>query len=268
MLLAGQPPFRHRGLSMTIWTADDGTKINYELYGDRSLQDVLLLLPGLLGSISRQWRRFIKPLSVDFRIILMDLRGHGHSTNAVSSLVPTRMMQDIAGLLDHLEVRTVNVSGYDLGGYLGLMLALYDPGRVTSLMMHATKFFWTPDAASQMHEQLDPDKMANTVPVYADQLVQEHGGRQWRILVRQGADLINQLVQEGISEAMVSRALCPVIVSVGDRDELVSLREAYNLSRIIPEGSLFVLPGVRHSFQTVRLIPLLPMMQFFHKTAR
>lgn len=253
---------------MTIWTADDGTKINFELFGDRSNRDALLLLPGLLGSLSRQWRRFIKPLSSDFRVILMDLRGHGHSTNEESSLVPARMMQDIAGLLDHLEVPTVKVSGYDLGGYLGLMLALSDPNRVSSLLMHATKFFWSEDTVTQMREQLDPDKMADSVPAFADQLVQEHGGRQWRVLVRQGADLVGQLFREGITAGMASRILCPVIVSVGDRDELVPVYEAQRLCRLIPEGSLFVLPGVSHSFKTVRLVPLLPMMQFFHKTAR
>jgi pimeloyl-ACP methyl ester carboxylesterase len=252
---------------MTTWIASDGTQLNFELHGDRSNPDVLLLLPGLMGSMNSQWRHFVKPLSADFKVILMDLRGHGHSTNAESSLLPTRMMQDITGLLDHLEVSHVNITGYDLGGYLGLMLALNEPNRVSSLLLHATKFYWTAEAAAKMREQLDPDALATKVPTYADQLVQEHGGRQWRVLVRQAADLVSQLVDDGLSEGMVSHLLCPVIVSVGDRDELVPLPEAQRLSRAIPEGKLFVLPGVRHSFQTVRFIPLLPMMQFFHKTS-
>jgi pimeloyl-ACP methyl ester carboxylesterase len=46
---------------------------------------------------------------------------------------------------------------------------------------------------------------------------------------------------------------------------MVPLAEAQRLSRILPNGQLIVLPGVGHSFQTIRPIPLLPMMQSFHK---
>jgi len=253
---------------MTTWIADDGTEINFEVHGDRANRDALLLLPGLLGSIGSQWGRFVAPLSADFRVIIMDLRGHGRSTNTDSALTPTRMMHDVTGLLNHLQVSTTSVAGYDFGGYVGMMLALNEPNRVTSLLMHGTKFYWTEQAAKQMRQNLDPDEMATRVPAFADQLVKEHGGRHWRVLVRHAADLILALAHEGMTEGMVSRMRCAAIVSVGDRDEMIPILEAQRLSRVLPEGKLLVLPGVGHSFHTVRLVPLLPMMQFFHKTSR
>lgn len=253
---------------MPTWTADDGTLINYETFSwDTKQKETLLLLPGLLGSIAGQWRNFIQPLSSDFRLLLMDLRGHGRSQNQAGSLRPERMLQDVSGLLDALHVELVHVAGYSLGGYLGLMLALNQPRRVSTLLMHATKFYWTAEAAAGMREQLDPDTMAAKVPAYADQLVQEHGARQWRVLVRQAADLTSLLASEGLTERMASHAQCPIIVSVGERDELIPIAEAQRLSRLLPRGELLVLPGVRHPFQTVRPIPLLPMMQHFHRTA-
>jgi pimeloyl-ACP methyl ester carboxylesterase len=253
---------------MTAWTADDGTLINYETYGwDTGQKETLLLLPGLLGSIASQWRGFIQPLAADFRLILMDLRGHGRSQNQAAGLQPERMLQDVAGLLDALQVEFVHTAGYSLGGYLGLMLALNQPRRVSTLLMHGTKFFWTREAAATMRQQLDPDTMATRVPAYADQLVQEHGARQWRVLVRQAADLVNLLTEKGLTERMASHAQCPILVSVGERDELVPIAEAQRLSRLLPRGELLVLPGVRHPFQTLRPVPLLPMMQHFHKAA-
>lgn len=250
---------------MATWTADDGTEINFELHGSETNPDVLLLLPGLLGSLSKQWRPFIQPLSIDFRLLVMDLRGHGRSTNPASSLDPNSMVGDIAGLLDHLQIPAVNVAGYDLGGYLGLMLALYNPNLVSSLLMHGTKFYWTQEGAAKMREQLDPNRMAKKVPSYADQLVQEHGGRHWRELVRQAADLVGVLAKEGVTEAMAARVQCPVIVSVGDKDGMLPLPEAQRLSRVMHDGKLLVLPGVSHAFRTMGLVPLLPMMQLFHK---
>lgn len=250
---------------MANWTADDGTQINFEVYGNALEKETLLLLPGLLGSISSQWRSFVKPLAADFRVVLMDLRGHGRSQNEAPDLQSERMVQDIVGLLDFLQLETTHVAGYSLGGYLGMMLALTQPRRVLTLLMHATKFYWTKEAAAGMQAQLDPDQMADKVPAYADQLVQEHGARRWRELVRQAADLIALQVENGLTEGMASRVQCPVLVSVGDRDELVPLAEAQRLSRLLPQGGLLVLPGVRHPFRTVPAVPLLPMMQHFHQ---
>jgi len=250
---------------MTIWTAPDGSDINFEQYGGSDAnKPYLLLLPGLLGAISSQWRPFLKPLSESYRLLLVDLRGHGRSQNNAPTLDINQMLGDIAGLLDKLHIERLHIAGYSLGGYLGLMLALNQPRRVATLLMHATKFYWTPDAAAKMRQQLDPDVMAQKVPTYADQLVQEHGGRQWRVLVRQAAELTASLVEAGISEKQLNNAQLPVLVSVGDRDELVPLPEAFRLSRTLPHGEMLVLPNTRHPLQTVRLVPLLPMMQVFH----
>ena len=250
---------------MSNWTADDGTNIYYEVYGTDISKEVLLLLPGLIGSISKQWKSFIRPLSETHRLVLMDLRGHGRSGNNAKNLQPERMLQDIIGLLTHLKAPAVHVAGYSIGGYLGLMLALVQPRQVQTLLMHSTKFYWTKESANKMRAQLDPDQMAEKVPAYADQLVQEHGGRHWRILVRQAADLNSTLVTKGLAERDIKRMQIPTLISVGDRDELVPLNEAQRLSRTLPNASLIVLPGVRHPFQTIHPIPLLPMMQEFHR---
>ena len=249
---------------MTTWTAPDGSDINFEQYGGSESKPYLLLLPGLLGAISSQWRPFLKPLAEQYRLLLVDLRGHGRSQNNAPTLNVTQMAEDLSGLLDHLKIDRLHVAGYSLGGYLGLMLALSQPRRVATLLMHATKFYWTPDAVAKMQQQLDPDIMAQKVPTYADQLVKDHGGRQWRTLVRQASELTASLAADGISERQLRNLQLPVLVSVGDRDELVLLPEAFRLSRALPQGELLVLPNTRHPLQTVRTVPLLPMMQTFH----
>jgi len=253
---------------MSDWIADDGTIINYEVYGSNTQKEVLLLLPGLMGAISRQWSNFVPALATDFRLVLMDLRGHGRSGNNAPTLQTGRMVQDIVGLLDELQATAVHVAGYNLGGYLGLQLLLTQPRRVHTLLMHGSKFYWTAEAAAKLRAQLDPDDLATKVPAYADQLAQDHGGRQWRILVRQAADLIAYLVDDGLKEGMIKRIQTPVLVSVGDRDELIPLNEAQRLSRMLPNGRLLVLPGVRHPYQTIPAVPLIPMMQEFHRTGR
>lgn len=249
---------------MTKWTASDGTEISFNVYNKSDQAETLVLLPGLLGTFNSQWQRFVRPLSADFQLVTLDLRGHGRSGNNATTLTLDQLLQDIIGLLDFLQMETFHVCGYDLGGYLGLLLALSQPRRVSTLLMLATKFYWTGVAAEKMREQLDPETMSQNVPGYADLLVQDHGARQWRVLVRQAADIITHLAENGLTDRMAAQAQCPILVCVGDRDKMVSLEESLRISRVIPQGQLLVLPGVSHPFRSIERIPLLPMMQHFH----
>ncbi len=250
---------------MAYWKADDETQIYYEDLGRRTAGNTLLLLPGLLGSIHNQWSNFIAPLRKSYRLVLVDLRGHGRSENQAIALEPERMVKDLVGLLNNLGLASVHVAGYSLGGYLGLNLALFEPRRVRTLLTHGTKIYWTEESASKMREQLDPDRLSAKVPAYADQLALIHGAVRWRSLVRQAADLIGYLSQNGLPENMAATIQCPVLVSVGDRDELVPVREAQRFSRVVGNGALLVLPGVQHPFQSLGQTPLLQVMHAFHK---
>ena len=252
---------------MANWKASDGSLINFELHGDSAGKETLLLLPGLLGSITTQWRPFLAQLENVFRVVLMDYRGHGHSENNATKLDSNQMVEDMLGLMDSVGARTFHVAGYSLGGYLGLILALNAPNRVHTLLMHGSKFYWTKETVESMKEQLDPDILAKKVPAYANQLAQEHGGGRWRALVRQSADLVAGFSQKGLTEGMVARLQTPMLISVGDKDEMVKLPEAHRLSTVLPNAGLLVLPNTKHSFATVQPIPLLPMMQVFHRSA-
>lgn len=250
---------------MATWKAADDSLIYYETHGQADGERTLLLLPGLLGAISRQWRNFLEPLGQRYHIILSDLRGHGRSENNGMHLAPEQMVDDFIGLLEHLSVDSVHVAGYNLGGYLGLMLLLYRPRLVETLVVHATKFYWTEQAAAAMRQQLDPDHLARQAPAYANRLSDLHGANRWRPLVRQAADLAGYLAQNPLSEAALRRAQAPVLVSVGDRDELVPVQEAFRLSQALPNGSLLVLPGVQHPFRTLGPAPLLSVMEVLHR---
>ena len=250
---------------MAFWQAEDGSLIYFEIHGKQGDKGTLLLLPGLLGSVSRQWRGFIAPLAADYRLVLADWRGHGRSENKQLDLLPDQTIHDLLGLLDYIGVTGVHVAGYDMGGYLGLMLTLHQPNRVRTLQMLATKFYWNPAALSNIREQLNPDLIVEKTPNYASRLAEEHGAARWRQLVRQAGDLVAYLGDQGLAENMLRTAQGPVLVSVGDRDELVPVQEAFLLSRALPNASLLVLPQVRHPFQSINLNPLLPVMQDFHQ---
>lgn len=273
---------------MSTWTAADGASIYYEVHGGSG--PTLLLIPGLLGTLAGQWAPYLGPLAEDYRVIAMDLRGHGRSENAgpgsgeagddgtgagqspdlgsdpaPGSLTLEAMLGDVIGVLDQVGADRVHLAGYSLGGYLGLMLGLRQPERLATLLMHGTKFYWTADSAAAAVRQLDPDLIAAKVPTYAAQLAREHGEARWADRARGAAGLVAGMIDAGLAEAELAAVRCPAVVSVGDRDELVPLDEAERLRRALPSAGLLVLPRVRHAFATARPAELLPVMRHLHR---
>jgi pimeloyl-ACP methyl ester carboxylesterase len=253
---------------VAFWQADDGSQFYYEQHGWEAprggdQRPTLLLLPGLLGWVGEHWQPYVEPLAESYRLLLVDLRGHGRSQNSAPGLLPEQMAADVHGLLRGLGLSGVRLVGYDLGGYLGLLLHLRDPGMVTHLLLHATKFYWTAQAAAAVGQQLDPEVMSERVPGYANRLALAHGAARWRGLVRQAADLNAYLAQNGLQETSLRQVQCQVLVSAGDRDELVSVPEAQRFSRAFKRGALLVLPGVHHPLHTAGLHLFLPAMQAF-----
>lgn len=96
----------------------------------------LLMLHAAMGS-ARRYFAWVPHLARDYRVVRLDLRGHGRSQvpPAGEALSLERLVGDVAELLDHLGVASAHVVGNSAGGYLGQQLAMTRPERVRSLCL-------------------------------------------------------------------------------------------------------------------------------------
>ena len=124
---------------MDGFTARDGIRLAY--YIDDFSEPwrsapTLLLLHAAMGS-SRRYYAWVPRLSRHYRVVRMDLRGHGNSQvpPADRELSLERLVADVAELLDHLDCRSAHIVGNSAGGYLGQQLAMTQAERVRSLML-------------------------------------------------------------------------------------------------------------------------------------
>src|SRR5213594_4272667 len=69
------------------------------------------------------WESQVKGLSEQFRVITVDLRGHGESDAPIWRYTIDQFADDVKGLLDHLAIKQAVLVGLSMGGYV--MLALY-----------------------------------------------------------------------------------------------------------------------------------------------
>jgi 3-oxoadipate enol-lactonase len=96
----------------------------------------LLLLHAAMGS-ARRYFAWVPYLSRQYRVVRLDLRGHGRSQvpPPEQPLLLERLVADVVELLDDLGVAAAHIVGNSAGGYLGQQLAMYHAQRVKSLCL-------------------------------------------------------------------------------------------------------------------------------------
>lgn len=106
-------------------------KIYYETYGKG---EPLLLLHGNNGSISDFYQQ-IPALAKHFKVIAIDTRGQGRSTDFTTSDYSYELFaNDLHKVIQQLDLKNVNILGWSDGGNTGLMFSLKHPELVNKLI--------------------------------------------------------------------------------------------------------------------------------------
>jgi len=115
----------------------NGIKIWHAIFGpkDSRVEPVILLHGGLANA--NYWGNQVKSLQARYQIIVMDSRGHGHSSRDDKPYGYDLMASDVIALMDFLKIPKVAIVGWSDGAIIGLDIALNHPGRLTKLFAFA-----------------------------------------------------------------------------------------------------------------------------------
>ena len=95
------------------------------------------------------WRKVLPLLTDRYRLLMPDLRGFGWSDwPADGDFRKQRLADDQVALLDALELDRVHVLGHDWGGWTGILLAVFAPQRLNSLLAVGIVHPWQPTGRS------------------------------------------------------------------------------------------------------------------------
>lgn len=130
------------------WQGDffdaDGIAVHYTDEGEPEATPVVLV-HGFAANADINWRYtgVIRGLKKSgFRVIAMDMRGHGLSDKpSEESAYGMEMVNDIARLLDHLEIPRAHVVGYSMGGLITLKFVAAHPDRLLSATVGGAGWF-------------------------------------------------------------------------------------------------------------------------------
>lgn len=106
-------------------------ELNYEEYGKG---EVLLFLHGL-GSTKADWDAQVPFFSKKYRVVVVDLRGHGKTSIPSKDYGVRFMTEDIKQLLDVLKIEKTSVVGFSMGGAVAFQLAYDSPEKIKNLVI-------------------------------------------------------------------------------------------------------------------------------------
>ncbi|MET1079054.1 MAG: alpha/beta hydrolase [Pseudomonas sp.] len=107
----------------------DGCQLHYEEYGQGA---PVLLLHGL-GSSTLDWEYQTPVLIPHYRVIALDLRGHGRSDKPDEAYSIAGFAEDVVALIEHLALGPVHLIGISMGGMVGFQLAVQNVDLLASL---------------------------------------------------------------------------------------------------------------------------------------
>lgn len=106
-------------------------------YQDMGAGYPIVLVHGM-GSDHTIWGGFIPLLNKNYRVISMDLRGHGESSKPPGPYSMELFSEDINQLLHSLNIDQAHFIGHSMGGAVLLSLALKNPEKIHSLTLIST----------------------------------------------------------------------------------------------------------------------------------
>jgi 3-oxoadipate enol-lactonase len=107
----------------------------------------VLVMAGSLGSSGEMWRPQVPALADRFRVIRVDLRGHGGSPSTPGEYRLADLADDVRALLDRLDLERVDWCGLSIGAMVGMHLASETPERIGRLVLCCTSA-WFPDPSA------------------------------------------------------------------------------------------------------------------------
>ena len=87
------------------------------------------------GSNLMMWQRSIPSFQDHYRLILVDLRGHGKSDRPETGYHMDEMANDVIGVMEQLKLEQAHIIGSSIGAEVGLSMAANYPEKVISLVL-------------------------------------------------------------------------------------------------------------------------------------
>ncbi|MAT96758.1 MAG: hypothetical protein CL608_06410 [Anaerolineaceae bacterium] len=253
--------------------APDRTQIVYDIVGEGPA--ILLLHGGGGGQTRQSWHEagYVARLKNAFKVITMDIRGHGDSdkpTDPAAYAIET-MCDDILAVADACDVKVFTLWGFSYGGNIGRYLAAQS-NRVEKIIIMGIPFG---HAASGAFREFITNFRAHWQPILQ---AQQAGSFDPTTLSEEDQDVmanmdvsvtlawLTAMLDWGLNEPNDLR--CPVLWISGSENEgtVASMRAYEEKTAVSPNVQIQIIDGLNHPQEFEAIDRVFPIMLAFTKS--
>ena len=208
------------------------------------------------------WAKQEDALSSQFRVITIDLRGHGESDAPLWHYSLDQAADDVHGLLDYLSIRQAVFVGLSMGGYILFAFHRKFADRVKGMVLADTRAQADTDEGKQVRFEMAQIAYKQGARAIADMMIPKllsPATIQTRPeLVQHVRTMIEGNQVSGIagdlmamaerpdSIPLLRRITCPAQIIVGELDLPTPPSDATLMAHRIPNAHLAIIPGAAH----------------------
>jgi len=231
----------------------NGIQMGYEVIWGTGLPIMLIHGFGLNRSI---WKELAKDYLSEQTVILPDLRGHGESQVTSGAYSIAGLAEDLAALLDFLNIEKAAICGHSMGGYVALAFAEQFPERLSGLGLITTHA--APDSAAKRADryQLAADVREKGAVVVAESLAPKLTMDE-RVR-RQSHQILSGTDPDGIIGALLGMAKrpsrmdllpkmdVPALIVAGGQDQIIDIEVARKMADSLPRAKFLLIDDAGH----------------------
>ena len=208
------------------------------------------------------WAQQEEALSLRFRIITVDLRGHGESDAPLWRYTLEQSAEDVNALLDQLSIQQAIFVGLSMGGYILFAFYRKYAARVKGLVLAGTRAQADTaegkDGRFQMAQTAYKKGPTAIADIMIPKLLSPATIQTRTALVQQVRAMIENNQISGIagdlmamaerpnSIPLLSQITCPTQIIVGELDQATPPSDAKLMADQIPNARLAIIPGAAH----------------------
>jgi pimeloyl-ACP methyl ester carboxylesterase len=219
----------------------NGIHLYYEEHGEGP---PLVLLHGGLLTIELSFGTMIPVLARQYRLIAVELQGHGRTADTDRPMTFGRLAADVVGLLDLLGIERVDVFGFSLGGLTTYQMLIDHQTRIRRAVVASA------DHRNDRGGEVRPERLpteadfARMRDIYAAVAPDPD---HFQAFADKTVGLVHAF--EGWTEEQLRDIEVPVLVLIGDTD-FILVPDAAEAAELLPQGQLAVLPRTTHMDMT------------------
>lgn len=241
--------------------ADIGVvRLYYEIAGNG---EPLLLLHGGLGG-SEHFAAIVPLLSDSFKVITVDRRGHGRSSDDGNPYSYAGMAEEMKAFLDYLDLESVKMVGFSDGGVVGLHLASTYPETVDKLVTVGANFEvdgMTPETIEFMTNQMTPENLGKAFPeVERTYRATNPQPDNYPSFIKRSHAMWTR--DPYLTEQQMQGIRVPVLSIIGEHDA-IRLEHVLEIRSLIEGSQICVLPGATHFLLGEKPEVVLPILLDF-----